>query len=133
MNPHLFVVFLEALKDNWKTKNYVFSNINNDKFHKCRAVLKAKTKDIESQDKGNTTHAAEAISDQVVDRLYSAKQLGADNAARLQNILWCIFVSQFGMRPGVEIKKLCWGDILIGWDPDGAEYLIFKQLSWQRP
>ena len=86
MNPHLFVVFLEALKDNWKTKNYVFSNINNDKFHKCRAVLKAKTKDIESQDKGNTPHAAEAISDQVVDRLYRAKQLGADNATRLQNI-----------------------------------------------
>ena len=119
--------FLGSFERHLKNKNYGFSIINDDKFHRCRAVLKAKTKDLKSQGKGNTPHAAEAISDQEVDQLYDAKQLGADNAASLQNTLWYIFVSQFGMRPGVEIKNLCWGDISTGCDPDGAEFLIFKQ------
>ena len=83
--------FLGSFERHLKNKNYGFSIINDDKFHRCRAVLKAKTKDLKSQGKGNTPHAAEAISDQEVDQLYDAKQLGADNAASLQNTLWYIF------------------------------------------
>ena len=53
--------FLGSFERHLKNKNYVFFIINDDKFHKCRAVLKVKTKYIKSQGKGNTPHAAEAI------------------------------------------------------------------------
>ena len=36
------------------------------------------------------------------------------------------------MRPGVDLKNLCWGDVSTGCDPDGAEYLFCKEER-QRP
>ena len=118
---------LGSFERHLKNRNYGFSIIKDNIFHTCREVLKAKTKDLKSQGKGNKPNAVEAISDQVVDQLYTVCQLGADNAKSLQNTMWYILVSQFGMRPGVEMRNLCWGDVQVGCDPDGTEYLIYIQ------
>ena len=119
--------FVSSFERHLKNKKYGFSIIKDDVFHRCREFLKAKTKDLKSKGKGNKPNAATAISDQEVEMFYDTKQLGDDNARSLQNTMWYIFISQFGMRPGVEIKNLCWGDIEIGCDPDGTEFLIYKQ------
>ena len=60
----------------------------------------------------------------MVDQLYDAKQLGTDNTAELL---------QFGMRPGVEIRNLCWGDIGVGCDPDGTAYSYINRNGTLKP
>ena len=60
----------------------------------------------------------------MVDQLYDAKQLGNDNTAELL---------KFGMRPGVEIRNLCWGDIDVGSDPDGTAYSYINRNGTLKP
>ena len=119
--------FISSFERQLRQSNYGHSIINDPVFQKCREVLKAKTKDLKSQGKGNKPQAADTITDKEVDQLYAAKQLGADNPRSLQNSMWYIFSHQFGMRTGVEMHDLRWGDIEVGCDSDGTKFLIYKQ------
>ena len=119
--------FISSFERHLRQSNYGHYIIKDPVFHKCREVLKAKTKDLKSQGKGNKPQAADTITDEEVDQLYAAKQLGADNPRSLQNSMWYIFSHQFGMRTGVEMHDLRWGDIEVGCDSDGTKFLIYKQ------
>lgn len=97
--PVTLRAFISSFERYLKQHNYSASLIKDDIFSKCREVLKAKPKDLKSQGKGNKQRSAAPITDEEINKLFEANQLG-NNARSLQNTMWYIFTSQFGMRTG---------------------------------
>jgi hypothetical protein len=119
--------FRSSFDRHLRKKNYGFSLINDIQFSKCREMLKLKMKQLKGMGKGNLPNAAEPITDAEIDALYQCKHLGPDNPKSLQNSLWLICITYFGMRTGIETHELRWGDIDVRQEESGEEYLIYTQ------
>lgn len=73
----------------------------NDKFLLTKDALKAKSKFLKKQGKGNRANAAQAITDEEITTLYDKGLLGTATPESLLNTLWFNNSMHFGMR-GIE-------------------------------
>ena len=112
-----------------KRHNYGISLISGYEFSKVREVLKCKQKDLKKQGHGNKPRAVDEITDQEIDFLYEANELGSKSPTSLINTLWFNNTLHFGMRGGSsEHRNLCWGDLSLNYDHDlKTEYIEYNE------
>lgn len=125
--PNSLISKFQSIQRFLNVNQYGFSLSKDQVFQKCKQVLKAKTKHLKSQGKGNNPNAAAAITSDDLEKFYAADQLGGNNPRALQNSMWFICTNFFGMRTGTEVHSLCWGDVKLMSDDDGSEYLMYSQ------
>jgi hypothetical protein len=70
------------------------------------ATLQSKGKDLKKQGKGNKRKAANDITDEEVDTLYTAGELGNHSPSSLINTLWYNNTLHFGIRGGAMEHRL---------------------------
>ena len=75
--------------------------------------------------RGNRPFEAEAISDDEVKVLYESNILGISSADALRNTVWLMNSIHFGLRGCDERRQMCWSDVKLLRDADGAEYLEY--------
>lgn len=122
--------FVSSIDRHLKLSGSKISILNDLSFAKCRDVLKSKQKALKKQGLGNKPKAAEALSDEHLEKFYEARTLGDYTPRSLIHSMWFVCATYFGMRTGTEIHNLKWGDINIGLDEgSGREYL---QLCTER-
>ena len=75
--------------------------------------------------RGNRPFEAEAISDDEVKVLYESNKLGISSADALMNTVWQMNSIHFGLRGCDERRQMCWSDVKLLRDDDGAKYLEY--------
>ncbi|XP_053383670.1 uncharacterized protein LOC128549916, partial [Mercenaria mercenaria] len=92
-------------------------------------VTKCKQKDLKQQGRGNKPHPADEITDEEINLLYDAHQLGPASPSPLIDTLWFNNTLHFGMRTGAaEHRNLCWGDLKLHYDDDlKCEYTEYHE------
>ena len=121
--------FVSSFERHLKKKEYGHSIISGEHFSKCRAILKAKQKDLKSQGKGNKPRAADELSDNDLDAMYEAGTLGLGNRVSLLHSMWTVCTLFFGMRTGKEVHQMKWGDVQLHKEMVNGkheEYLVFS-------
>jgi hypothetical protein len=110
-----------------KQSGYQTSIITSILFEKSRSALASKQKELKKKGKGNKPKAAQTLTDEERDNLYNRKQLGCHSPQALINTLWLNFTIHFGLRGVDEHRKLQWGDVTVGTDHTGQEFLEFNE------
>ena len=82
--PTTFRSFLLSVNRHLISKEYKFSVITDVRFRKCTDVLAAKQKQLKSTGKINKPRAADPISDEELETMYSRKVLGPGTSSSLQ-------------------------------------------------
>ena len=93
-------------------------------FSSSRDVLAAKRRRLKSEGKGNRSST---ITDEMVQKLWNTKKIGAKNGKTLQNTMFFIMTSCFGFRGSHESRQLTWADVELEEDENGVEYLEFSE------
>ncbi|XP_060566151.1 uncharacterized protein LOC132725108 [Ruditapes philippinarum] len=118
--------FIGSVDRHLKAAESTVSIFKDKEFAKTRAILKRKQQQLKKLGLGNKPHAAEALDEEMIGKMYECGTLGTKTPKALIHSLWLICTSHFGMRTGKEIHQLCWGDINIGLDEaSGSEFISF--------
>jgi hypothetical protein len=76
---------------------------------------------------GNLPKAASPLTDTDINKFYDLQLLGNSNPEALLRTLHRNNMTYFGMRASQEHRNLCWGDVVLGMDPDsGLRYLELR-------
>ena len=112
-----------------KRYNYGYSVISGHEFSTAREALKCKQKDLKRQGKGNKSQAADAVTEEHINKLYESDQLGTKTPSSLINTLWFNNTLPFGIRAGgAEHRQLCWRDLQLCYDRDlQKEYIEYNE------
>lgn len=125
--PSTLRSFLSSINRHLIASDYKFSITTDAQFRRCRNILAAKQKQLKSLGKGNKPMAANEITDDELDVMYSKKLLGPENPTSLIYTLWLICIYNFGMKPIKETHDLRWGDVELRSDVDDNEYIVYTQ------
>ena len=109
--------------------NYGYSVLHDLQFSKMQDTLKSKQKELKKRGLGNKPLAADAISENEIDKLYDNGQLGVSTPTSMINTLWLNNTVHFGMRGGgEEHRALCLGDLVLQYDDDlKLEYVQYNE------
>jgi hypothetical protein len=110
-----------------KESGYTTSIISDIQFEKSRSALASKQKQLKKKGKGNKPKAAQALTDEERNTLYISRQLGTHSPMALINTLWLNMTIHFGLRGVDEHRKLEWGDITMGTDHTGQNFIQFNE------
>ena len=80
-----------------RSKTYGHSLISSPLFHKSKAALRSKQKNLKQQGLGNRPKTADRISDAEISSLYDAGQLGCSTPESIINTMWFNNTLYFGM------------------------------------
>ena len=76
-------------------------------------------KNLVKQRLGKKPKTADQITDEDINSLYEARQLGCSTQQSIINTLWLNNTLHFGIRfGGSQHHDLCWGDVKLGFDTD---------------
>ncbi|XP_070550399.1 uncharacterized protein KIAA1958 homolog [Ptychodera flava] len=114
---------LNSLERHLRWEKYESSLTLGAEFFMAREKLKAKQKELRKQGKGNLPNKADALTDDDINHLYEAQQLGPCTPQSVINTLWLNNMLHFGMRAVKEHRSLCWGDVQLKRDREGREFL----------
>ena len=99
-------------------------DIKKDKeFERSRKVLSTRRKELTSKGLGNKPKTTRPLTDAEVDYLFDTNYFGVISPISLQRAVWWKLTTSFGYRGRDESRKLCFGDIKLCVDEDGAKYL----------
>ena len=124
--PSSLRAFIQSIDRHLRKNNYGFSLLNDKEFHEAQDILKKKQKQLKTIGKGNRPNAADPLSDEDIDTFYSRKVLGIHSPRALLNTIWMNNCTFFGMRPGKELRDLCWGDLQLKTDWEGNRFIEFN-------
>lgn len=125
--PSTFKGFMCSIDRYLKEKDSKFRLSSGSEFEKCVRVLEANQKQLKCMGLGNKSNASDELTDADIDKLYENKLLGVHAPLPLVNLLHLTFSLHFGMIGGKEQKDLKLGDISIGKDSTGHEFLYHKK------
>ena len=108
---------------NSKDSSRGFNIFQDSGFVRTINALKAKSKQLKKQGKGEKPNEASALTDQDIDILYSKKLLGMSTPESVINTLWYNNCYYFGMRGCTENKNMKWGDLVLQIDSEGREFV----------
>ena len=109
-----------------KECNYPVSVIEDVAFERARKCLEAINKQLRKEGKGNKPKGTETLSDGI-NILCEKSLLGISNRETLTNTLWLLDSLLFGLRRCGEHQQMCWGDLHLMKDADGADHLHFSE------
>ena len=101
--------------------------VESEVFSGARDALKAKQIDLKKQGKGNRPNRADPLSDEDVEEIFRARQLGNHSSQAIINTLWLYNSVCFGMRGGAEHHELRWGDVKLKSNDAGREFLQYNE------
>lgn len=125
--PNTLRGFLSSFDRQLRRQNYDYSLSNSVEFAQVREVLKSKQRQLKRFGLGNQPNKAEPITDQEIEKLWESKQFGLSTPDSIINTLWFYSTVHFGLRGSNEHRDMCWGDITLGTDIQGQEYLEFSE------
>ena len=118
-----------SVERHMRRHNYGYSVLHDLQFSKMQDTLKSKQKELKKRGLGNKPLAADAISENEIEKLYDNGQLGASTPTSMINTLWLNNTVHFGMRGGgEEHRALCLGDLVLQYDGDlKLEYVQYNE------
>ena len=109
--PNSITVFFRSFDRYLKDKGQTRSVIQDKEFEGARRVLEAKRKNLRKQGKGRKQNAAEALTVDEEEKLWSTKQLGDHSPHSLLQTVWYFNTMHFGWRGSDEHRCVCLGDL----------------------
>ena len=94
-----------------KEKKYAASIIQSDVFFKSREAIAAKCKSLKKMGRGNRPNRKRAPTTKEIQDMWSSGALGDSSPSSLQNTMWWILSTRFGLRANKENYDLRWGDV----------------------
>lgn len=110
-----------------KGKNYPVSIMDSVAFQQLRSVVQTKQKVAKQEGCGNLPKKAEALSEEDVDALWQANQLGTIDPEVILNTLWWQNTVHFGIRSVKPHRDMKWGDVTLRHDANGEEFLELNE------
>ena len=120
-----FLLLHRSLQRYVNDENSTLNLFKDQEFSKSREVLKAKKRElVEQHAKGN--RPARELTEAEEDLLFQTRQFGDHDPETLQRTVWWVLSLHFGFRARDESRKLKWGDVVLGKDPEtGGEVLVW--------
>ncbi|KAK3707289.1 hypothetical protein QZH41_004233 [Actinostola sp. cb2023] len=116
--------FHRSFQRHLQEQDYPLNILQDKEFLKSREVIAAKRKNLTLQGKGNLPNAAGELTQAEEDKLFQSGQFSTEKPKALQKAMWWLMSLHFGWRARDESRKLCWGDVHLGKDPEtSTEYL----------
>ena len=106
-----------------KEKSYERCIIKDREFFKSREALRSKCRDLKSQGRGNKPMKKRAPTSDEVKQMWSTGALGDGCPESLQMTMWWILSTRFGKRAVKEQHQMRWGDLKLGKNSEGHEFL----------
>ena len=111
-----------------KENGYKYSIIRDREFYQSKLVLKGKVKCLRQQGKGKRPNAANALTAEEEEMLWSEQSLGDSSPRVLSQTKWWILTQHFGMRGRQEHHSMKVEDFSFCVDDcSGTEYVTFKE------
>ena len=104
-----------------------YSIIRDREFHQSKLVLERKVKCLRQQGKGKRPNAANALTAEEEEMLWSKQSLGDCSARVLSQTMWWILTQHFGPMGRREHHSMEVGDFSFCVDDSGTEYVTFKE------
>ena len=122
-----FLLLHRSLQRYVNDENSTLNLFKDQEFSKSREVVKAKKRELTEQHaKGNRPQAARELTEAEEDLLFQTRQFGNHDPETLQRTVWWVLSLHFGFRACDESRKLKWGDVVLGKDPEtGSEVLVW--------
>ena len=122
-----FLLLHRSLQRYVNDENSTLNLFKDQEFSKSREVLKAKKRElVEQHAKGNRPQAARELTEAEEYLLFQTRQFGDHDPETLQRTVWWVLSLHFGFRARDESRKLKWGDVVLGKDPEtGGEVLVW--------
>lgn len=118
---------LTSYRNGWhrvlQENEYPFDILKDKEFETSRKVLANRRKQLVGLGLGNKPCATRSLTSKEIDELFKNGYFGAENPLSLQRAIWWKISISFGFRARDESRKLCFGDIKLMVDENGAEYL----------
>ncbi|XP_070182961.1 uncharacterized protein KIAA1958-like [Littorina saxatilis] len=121
--------FWGSIHRHLKSKSYPHDINRSPSFQQAQQTLNAKLKALKNAGKGNMQYSAEALTDEEINTLYERNQLGQTTAESLLNTMWWNNCIHFGLRAVTDHHQMKWGDVTLGKDSSGKEYLSYNERS----
>ena len=119
---------MQAAFDRYLKENcYKYSIIRDRDFHQSKLVLEGKVKCLRQQGKGKRPNAANALTAEEEEILWSEQSLGDSSPRVLAQTMWWILTQHFGMRGRQEHHSMEVKDFSFRVDDSGTEYVTFKE------
>ena len=125
--PQTLKSYLSSLNRYLKDRHYGVDIQEDPAFAKVRSTLKAKQRQLKSMGKGNRPNASGPLSDAEIEQMWLNGTLGGHSPNSILNTLWLYNSLGFILRGSQEHRAMCWGDVQLGKDEDGTEYLTFNE------
>ena len=105
--PESLKSMLAALDCYLKDHDYKYSNIRDREFHQSKLVLEGNIKCLHQQGKGKRPNAANALTTEEEEMLWSKQSLGNCNPRVLSQTMWWILAQHFGLRRRQDYHSMC--------------------------
>ena len=125
--PESLKFMLAALDRYLKENGYKYSIIRDREFHQSKLVLEGKVKCLRQQGKGKRPNAANALTAEEEEMLWSEQSLSDSSPRVLSQTMWWILTQHFGMRGRQEHHSMKVEDFSFCVDDNGTEYVTFKE------
>ncbi|XP_046580266.1 uncharacterized protein KIAA1958 homolog [Haliotis rubra] len=103
-----------------RTSGYPCSTVKDPRFLSCQLYVKARME--ESNELGPSQRYI-PVNEDDIEMMFKSNQLGAKNSETLLNTMWVLNSKYLGIKKPSEHYNLRWGDIVVGQDEQGQEYL----------
>ena len=114
--PDCLSTIHRGLKRYLDSKRYPVNILCHESFDGSRKVLAARRKQLTKLGLGSKPNATRELSEYEVDILFNDGYFSLSNADSLEKGMWWFISLNFGYRARDEARKLCWGDIILGYD-----------------
>ncbi|KAK7105971.1 hypothetical protein V1264_017281 [Littorina saxatilis] len=121
--------FWGSIHRHLKSKFYPHDSNHSPSFQQTQQTLNAKLKELKNAGHSNMQHSADALTEEEIHTLYESNQLGQTTAESLLNTLRWNNCRHFGLRAVTDHHQMKWGDITLGKDSSGKEYLSYNKRS----
>ncbi|XP_067657560.1 uncharacterized protein [Haliotis asinina] len=103
-----------------RTRGYPFSTVKDARFQSCQLYVKSR---LEESELLGPTQRYIPVSEDDIEMMFKSNQLGTKNSETLLNTMWVLNSKYLGVKKPSEHYNLRWGDIVVGQNEKGQEYL----------
>ena len=122
--PETLTSYQRSFDRHLRNGGQVRSILTDHEFSGAREALKARRKQLKQRGKGCKLRAAEPLTFDEEEKLWTAGQLGQHSPHALLQTVWFYNTMHFGWRGCDEHRRACYGDFRFGRDK-GQEYVEF--------
>jgi hypothetical protein len=110
-----------------KEKRYQYSIVHGKEFFESREAISSRCKELKKDGKGGRPNRKRAPTTSEMQEMWSSGGLGGSDPQSLQQTLWWIMCTRFGLRANKENYSLRWGDVKLKSNASGTKYLTLNE------